>query len=57
MTNRDEDDEEEERPEELDDELDLYKKTMWELLHVHQIICPFDVPAVSYITFFCEEKM
>ena len=51
MTNRNEDDEEEERPEELDDQLDLYKRRTWEQLQVHQIIFPLNVQA------FCEVKM
>lgn len=46
MTNGNEDDKEEERPEELDDQLDLYKRRTWEQLQVHQIIFPLNVQAL-----------
>lgn len=38
MTDRDKDDEEEERPEELDNQLDLHKRRALEVLTVGQMI-------------------
>lgn len=38
MTNRDQDDKEEEWPEELNDQLDLHERRAWELLSVHRTV-------------------
>lgn len=55
MTNRDEDDEEEERPEELDDQLDLRKRRTWELLQCIKSF--FLAELINYYTPFYEVKI
>lgn len=53
MPNRDEDDKEEERPEELDDQLDLSKKRTQERLQMFTIISPLCVSiCLQQQTFF-----
>lgn len=49
LSNTDEDDKEEERPEELDDQLDLWEQRMWAPLKIDETFCPRQVSYDSYL--------
>lgn len=49
LSNTDEDDKEEERPEELDDQLDLWEQRMWAPLKIDETFCPRWVSYDSYL--------